>query len=195
MLSGLRRNPVRFASDSACHVIAMLARDGALPRSEAARFLCDCYSLLKPQQDCYVWHGWLDAVALLGLADLKPLVEQAFARGSVNPGWLSFKDFESDLYHSLEHPNAGPPHPDGDLTLFGETIAELSCWHCFRPQARTRDRDDWAPRGIPYVSERNPFRKVGRNDPCPCGSGKKFKKCCLTSDLDTELANDILNTG
>ncbi|MFB1052250.1 YecA family protein [Paraliobacillus sp. JSM ZJ581] len=22
-------------------------------------------------------------------------------------------------------------------------------------------------------------QKVGRNDPCPCGSGKKFKKCCL----------------
>lgn len=21
--------------------------------------------------------------------------------------------------------------------------------------------------------------KVGRNDPCPCGSGKKFKQCCL----------------
>lgn len=21
--------------------------------------------------------------------------------------------------------------------------------------------------------------KVGRNDPCPCGSGKKFKKCCI----------------
>ncbi|MES9842432.1 MAG: SEC-C metal-binding domain-containing protein [Candidatus Thiodiazotropha endolucinida] len=20
---------------------------------------------------------------------------------------------------------------------------------------------------------------VGRNDPCPCGSGKKYKKCCL----------------
>mgnify|MGYP002626196835 FL=1 len=21
-------------------------------------------------------------------------------------------------------------------------------------------------------------QKIGRNDPCPCGSGKKFKKCC-----------------
>jgi preprotein translocase subunit SecA len=21
-------------------------------------------------------------------------------------------------------------------------------------------------------------RKVGRNEPCPCGSGKKFKQCC-----------------
>ena len=24
-----------------------------------------------------------------------------------------------------------------------------------------------------------PKTKVGRNDPCPCGSGKKFKKCCM----------------
>ncbi|MEA3490537.1 MAG: SEC-C metal-binding domain-containing protein [Campylobacterota bacterium] len=24
-----------------------------------------------------------------------------------------------------------------------------------------------------------PFSKVGRNDPCPCGSGKKYKKCCI----------------
>jgi uncharacterized protein YecA (UPF0149 family) len=23
-----------------------------------------------------------------------------------------------------------------------------------------------------------PSSKIGRNDPCPCGSGKKFKKCC-----------------
>lgn len=23
--------------------------------------------------------------------------------------------------------------------------------------------------------------KVGRNDPCPCGSGKKHKKCCLAA--------------
>ena len=24
----------------------------------------------------------------------------------------------------------------------------------------------------------NRVPKVGRNDPCPCGSGKKYKKCC-----------------
>ena len=30
-------------------------------------------------------------------------------------------------------------------------------------------------------SKREPIRKkvsIGRNDPCPCGSGKKYKKCC-----------------
>ena len=26
--------------------------------------------------------------------------------------------------------------------------------------------------------------KVGRNDPCPCGSGKKYKNCCLDKDLN-----------
>ena len=25
--------------------------------------------------------------------------------------------------------------------------------------------------------------KVGRNDPCPCGSGLKYKKCCLSSSM------------
>jgi len=27
--------------------------------------------------------------------------------------------------------------------------------------------------------------KIGRNDPCLCGSGKKFKKCCLITDANT----------
>ena len=31
--------------------------------------------------------------------------------------------------------------------------------------------------GMPAVPAVNPYVGVGRNDPCPCGSGKKFKKC------------------
>jgi hypothetical protein len=36
--------------------------------------------------------------------------------------------------------------------------------------------------------------KIGRNDPCPCGSGKKYKKCCgIKEDLsDLSLPEDIL---
>ena len=32
-----------------------------------------------------------------------------------------------------------------------------------------------APKGKPFVHQAS---KVGRNDPCPCGSGRKFKQCC-----------------
>ena len=27
---------------------------------------------------------------------------------------------------------------------------------------------------------RKPVAAIGRNEPCPCGSGRKFKKCCMT---------------
>ena len=30
--------------------------------------------------------------------------------------------------------------------------------------------------------------KPGRNDPCPCGSGKKYKRCCLAKDEEAERA-------
>jgi len=34
---------------------------------------------------------------------------------------------------------------------------------------------------IPPTKQQLRRKRVGRNDPCPCGSGKKFKKCCLGS--------------
>jgi SEC-C motif-containing protein len=35
----------------------------------------------------------------------------------------------------------------------------------------------------PQVTQRA-VNRVGRNDPCPCGSGKKAKKCCgIASDV------------
>lgn len=38
--------------------------------------------------------------------------------------------------------------------------------------------------------------KPGRNDPCPCGSGKKFKKCCgKEKKLSTRSASVISSGG
>ena len=34
--------------------------------------------------------------------------------------------------------------------------------------------------------------KPGRNDPCPCGSGKKYKRCCLDKDVAAELEHERL---
>ncbi|MGA2148003.1 MAG: SEC-C metal-binding domain-containing protein [Bryobacteraceae bacterium] len=34
-----------------------------------------------------------------------------------------------------------------------------------------------------YKNAQQPYRrsapKIGRNEPCPCGSGRKYKRCCL----------------
>ena len=34
---------------------------------------------------------------------------------------------------------------------------------------------------------RNAAKKVGPNDPCPCGSGKKYKKCCMQKDKEAGM--------
>ncbi|MBQ9359391.1 MAG: SEC-C domain-containing protein, partial [Abditibacteriota bacterium] len=43
-------------------------------------------------------------------------------------------------------------------------------------QENTQEGGGEAPKNAPKTRS---IPKVGRNEPCPCGSGKKFKKCCL----------------
>jgi hypothetical protein len=45
-------------------------------------------------------------------------------------------------------------------------------------EAREIRRLAGTPSAAPVTGQR---QKIGRNDPCPCGSGKKFKKCCAES--------------
>lgn len=39
------------------------------------------------------------------------------------------------------------------------------------------------------------MHKVGRNDPCPCGSGKKHKKCCESKASKLSIGNAQVLTG
>lgn len=41
-------------------------------------------------------------------------------------------------------------------------------------------------RGVNVTVRPRPAAPVGRNDPCPCGSGRKFKRCCLPSPFPVE---------
>jgi Protein of unknown function (DUF1186)/SEC-C motif len=171
-----------FIRSRMCEALAMLVVHGELDRAVASRFLRDAYMELRPQAECWVWQGWQSAIAMLGLSDLQVLVKRAFDRGFVAREWLFFDDFRQDLQRAIERPGE-PRHPDDDeFTLFGNTIDELSGWHAFSDDYLARQEqwleEDEIEFGVdePY---RNPFRGIGRNDPCPCGSGKKFKNCCL----------------
>ena len=47
------------------------------------------------------------------------------------------------------------------------------------PQAAPKPEDAHKPETF-----RREQPKIGRNDPCPCGSGKKYKNCCMNKDLE-----------
>ncbi|MCA9412739.1 MAG: preprotein translocase subunit SecA [Candidatus Omnitrophica bacterium] len=52
-----------------------------------------------------------------------------------------------------------------------------------RRARRMLPRSQGAPRTGPIVTRKREVKKVGRNDPCPCGSGKKYKKCCMNKEV------------
>ncbi len=57
-----------------------------------------------------------------------------------------------------------------------------------REKLRETTGDSFEPLYDPYVPLDpyvRPEPKIGRNDPCPCGSGKKYKKCCLSDGTAT----------
>ena len=64
------------------------------------------------------------------------------------------------------------------------SFLEAARWSDYVTQIESRYlesfRDDGSVKG---ETVRKPHESVGRNDPCPCGSGKKFKKCCMGQGL------------
>ena len=76
-------------------------------------------------------------------------------------------------------------------------IREETVRRVFRTQVRTaqpierrRVAHEFAATGTAEAAKKVPVRKaakVGPNDPCPCGSGKKYKKCCMQKDKTTDM--------
>src|SRR5215210_9341998 len=130
--------------------------------------------------------GWVLAIALLGLEELSDVVRQAFARGLIDPMVMGSDDFRRDLERTLADPARMASFEYDQIGPLEDAIGELSGWYTFSDAAK-QDQDRWATSPedaglafadtpLPFV---DPFKGVGRNDPCPCGSGKKYKKCCL----------------
>jgi hypothetical protein len=132
------------------------------------------------------------------MSDLKILVKKAFDRGFIDSHVLGFEHFEQDLSRGIEHPGEPWRPDDPEYTLFGDTVEELSGWYCFTEQyGEDQERYRRQAEANRARSQRleNPFRGIGRNYPCPCGSGKKFKKCCLATVRLGSMTQEVAFRG
>jgi len=170
----------------ALQALAYLTATGRIPREETEAYLLRLYDTLQPQYESFVWSGWVLAIGLLGLEALSDVVRQAFGRGLIEPMVMDYDDFRRDLERTLADPARMAGFQYDQIGPLEDAIGELSGWYTFSDAAK-QDQDRWATSPedaglafadtpLPFV---DPFKGVGRNDPCPCGSGKKFKKCCL----------------
>jgi hypothetical protein len=175
-----------FVRAGALEVLADLTTSGRIPQKETEAYLLQLYDTLQPQHESFVWSGWVLAIALLGLEALSDVVRQAFRRGLIDPMVMEYDHFRRDLRRTLADPERMAGFRRDRIGPLEDAIGELSSWYAFSDAAK-RDQEwratspedarlPFADTPLPFV---DPFKGVGRNDPCPCGSGKKFKKCCL----------------
>ena len=185
-----------FVRDIALSVMAYLTRVGQVPEEVMRAHLLRWLDELQPQEESQVWNAWASAVANLGWADLTPQAEMLFGREFVDPVWMELEDYQDALRSTLDDPTGLVGFENDGIRPFGRAVEELKGFSNTLLPDNGPERD-WTgePDEADYLSPMaftpgggtydmpgtitNPLRGVGRNDPCPCGSGKKYKKCCL----------------
>jgi hypothetical protein len=70
---------------------------------------------------------------------------------------------------------------DGDRKRYEDLNRDLRFFGTDQLRAHARHIEDF-----PGRNGRRAARKIGRNDPCPCRSGKKFKRCCGPSTVGAQ---------
>jgi len=182
-LRGLIENPEieeYVRGSAAIHCLEALVEAGRLSRDDLEAYYGELLDSKLEKTPGLVWDSICLSIENHGFARLLPAVERAFAEGLCDPGFNRLED----IVASIGKPGV---RRNSNASLIDDAVAELEGWACFQPE---NDPDYWDfPEDFPYPSITNftalpvaPYvresPKIGRNDPCPCGSGKKFKKCC-----------------
>lgn len=186
----------KWSRTSVNEAVTQMVHHGLIGREQGIAFFKEIIQLTldsNPQSSNFVDYGFnADLVCVvidLRATELLPLVEELFERG-----WVDLYvcgDYESVL-EDLERPllNAYAILPINTIYQDYENYANVMREFESDPEKFLSDEDDdffeddyegnildssgFFESAKPYVRE---DEKIQRNDPCPCGSGKKYKKC------------------
>ena len=129
-------------------------------------WLIDCQFCVNPECDCNDTY-----ISFIPLPD-SPAPDHRINERL--PGVIY--DYKTNRYRIDEPPEENQPTADELIVELKKTYPDINAtlkkWHnllrrLYKKATRQTRRQ---PAGI--------TGKIGRNDPCPCGSGKKYKKCC-----------------
>jgi preprotein translocase subunit SecA len=116
------------------------------------------------------------SVGLRGYAQVDPKVEyKREGMALFEQMWISVGNYVTDLIFRMEQLDEGFV---GSTWVESQAIKEEAT-----PASEIERQQQAAIAGTEADKKLEPIRnlgpKIGRNDPCPCGSGKKYKQCCM----------------
>ncbi len=148
--------------------------EGARSRDEVMAYFKSLFHGKLRREPDYIWDILVWHCSDLYPGEVMPEIEQAFADGLVDPFTIDMEGVQkrltagkdATLARLMKNPRA---------VYVRDAAEELAHWVCFREPQSFRLPEP-TPESAPAPVRTGP--KIGRNEPCPCGSGKKYKKCC-----------------
>jgi hypothetical protein len=149
---------------------------GTLSRDEVMAYFKSLFQKLRRTPDG-VWSWLANSCADLYPREVMEELRTAYEEDLPDPRIIAWDDLEDALAMGEE---AATIKLVSHHSLISDVHSEMSSWACFRENEHPALRDDLLlPEEYDVVDPiYRTEPKIGRNDPCPCGSGKKYKKCC-----------------
>lgn len=159
---------------SAIAALPLLYMWGERTREEIIAYYRSLFAggLPKPGETT-VWAALVTCCGHMQAQELAGEVRRAYADGLILADALPHGEIEAALM------GARPQMVERFIRRYRpieDTAAAVSWWRCFKMRP---DSSAKAPAEAAAVPRENPYanQHIGRNDPCPCGSGRKYKKC------------------
>ena len=170
----------QWVRGAALSSLVTLVASGQKSRDEIVSYFAGLFRGKLVRKWSHAWDTLVSYSSDLYPEELLVDIKKAYEDDLVDPGYIGFDDVERDLAMGKERilaRLADNPH----RRLVEDTVAEMGWWACFREDrakntTRVAPNSKLSPAPSSPISRATP--KIGRNEPCPCGSGKKYKKCC-----------------
>lgn len=165
---------------SAClRTLMVLERMGKLPRIEMIAYAADILERLRSDANREFADLLVMNLSELQEAALRPAIDRWYAEGLIDE-LLPIANIDETYAAEFGEITEGLVQFD----KFNGLIDYLCAWPWFNVDNPAEFDELIEDEGYeveqPFVRD---GRKIGRNEPCPCGSGKKYKKCCLDKEV------------
>ena len=174
---------------------------GKKKREEIIEYFSELFNGKLDRSFSAVWMGLVNCCLDLYADELHDDIIKAIQDDLVWEGEISISDVE-EVFAEDKQTVIDKLFKSERYQLIDDTIKEMEWWSCFKDNKQLDDdiadslfdaateyipqeeADQFRKRQESYYQPESPGEpvrtepKIGRNQPCPCGSGKKYKKCC-----------------
>ncbi len=155
-----------FARAAALHALTLRVLHGLLSRDELVAYHRYLLEEGLEREPSHAWDVVVHESANVHPGENLEVLRRAFDEDRVEEIYISWEDVEATARLSVEEALAKARKREPGLV--DDAVARTK-W--------------WAEGKRPAEPKKTTVAKVGPNDRCPCGSGKKFKKCCWMKSL------------